>query len=117
MNLAALIVIATAFWGHTPACGDVGISAEDLPRSAEALPRKVIGLADTETCVITLDRSTLSESGQACMVTLHELGHLLLYVNPVGYRWPDGTVDHMHSPNPDSIMYPVMRKPRWPCVW
>lgn len=60
-----------------------------------------VGLADRDACLITLDRRKYAP-GEACMVTLHEYGHLL---------------ELQHSPNPNDFMYPVIRPPRWPCRW
>lgn len=43
----------------------------------------------------------------ACAVIVHEYGHLAGYYDPIGYTNPiTGIVDHSHSPDPRSIMYP-----------
>lgn len=53
----------------------------------------------------------------ACTILEHEALHELGYTNPVGYVWKDGTVDHTHSPDKRSIMYPFTldETASWPC--
>ena len=93
MPLAALLVIASAFWG-TPACGQPSITTE-------VLPPPIVGLATPSECLITLDRRQWA-AGEACQIALHEYGHLM---------------GRQHSLDPNDVMYPVLRPPRWPCAW
>jgi hypothetical protein len=93
--LSALLIIAMAFWGRTPACGVPTVVAADLPTG-------VAGLSDVAECRISVSRRFLNRAGRACMIVLHEDGHLL---------------GLLHSLDPGDIMYPVLRPTRWPCEW
>lgn len=95
MYLAPLLMIAAAFWGQTPDCGQPSIER------AQFLP-PVVGLADLGTCTIFVDPSRFQAAGWACMTVLHEYGHEL----GLG-----------HSSDPNNVMYPVIRAPVWPCKW
>lgn len=95
MSVFPLLVIAAAFWGQTPACGQPTIIQSELPPP-------VVGLADLATCRITLAADRQWQAGEACMTTVHEYGHLLGLA---------------HSRDPESLMYPVIRRPMWPCRW
>jgi hypothetical protein len=95
MHLVPLLMLAAAFWGQAPACGQPTITGAEL-----APP--VAGLADLATCSITIDPTRLQGAGAACMTVVHEFGHL------VGYG---------HSLDPNDVMYPVIRRPIWPCKW
>jgi hypothetical protein len=52
---------------------------------------------------------------QTCTVIVHEYGHLAGYYDPVGFTQPDGTADHLHSPDPHSVMYPTPAYSYPPC--
>jgi hypothetical protein len=110
MHLFPLLLLAAAFWGQTPACGQPSIEPA-------ALPAPLVGLANLADCSIVVDPKRLTFAGAACMVVVHEYKHLLGYYNPTGFTLPDGDVDHNHSPDPTDLMYPVMGKPVWPCAW
>jgi hypothetical protein len=95
MPLFPLLLIAAAFWGQTPACGQPTISRAELPPP-------VVGLADLSGCAILIDPSRLRGAGMVCMAVLHEYGHEL----GLG-----------HSTDPNNVMYPVIHAPVWPCAW
>jgi hypothetical protein len=95
MHLFPLLLLAAAFWGQTPACGQPSIKPA-------ALPAPVVGRADFADCSIVVDPSRLTYAGSACMTVVHEYGHEL----GLG-----------HSTDPNDVMYPVMGKPVWPCKW
>jgi hypothetical protein len=95
MPLFPLLIIAAAFWGQTPACGQPTITQAELGPS-------VAGLADLSTCSITLANELPLGAGWQCMVAVHEYGHLL---------------GMPHSSDPTNVMYPVIRPPMWPCKW
>jgi hypothetical protein len=99
MYLAPLLLIAAAFWGQTPDCGQPTIATASLPVAARL---EVVGTFDPDSCVIVVDPSHFRFSGAACMAVVHEYGHLL----GLG-----------HSLDPNNVMYPLMRRPLWPCVW
>lgn len=89
-------MIAKAYWGRAPECGRPQVVSA-------ALPPPTVGLADVVHCEIDVDRSALwGPAGEACMVAVHEYGHLL------GFG---------HSPDPNDVMYPLLREPAWPCAW
>jgi hypothetical protein len=95
MHLFPLLLLAAAFWGQTPACGQPSIGLTEFPPPT-------VGLADLADCSITVDPSRLTFAGAECMTVVHEFGHLL---------------GQEHSLDPESVMYPVLQKPVWPCSW
>lgn len=96
MVVESLVVLALAYWGQSPDCGLPAVKVDPLPQT-------FVGLAEADTCRITLDPEVFDRpTGSVCMVVIHEVGHLL------GFQ---------HSSNPNSLMYPVLREPRWPCKW
>jgi hypothetical protein len=96
MHLFPLLLLAAAFWGQTPACGQPSIEPA-------ALPAPLVGLANLADCSIQVDPTRLTFAGAACAVVLHEFGHL---------------VGREHSLDPTDVMYPIMRNPPpWPCAW
>lgn len=121
MTLVPLLLMAAAFWGQTPACGQPSITTRALPADPglELLGPEVhiVELATPRECLIEVDPSQLKFAGSACMAVFHGYGHLLGYDDPVGFRWPNGTIDHTHSPDPNNVMYPVMRRALRPCRW
>lgn len=94
-SLTALLLIAAAFWGQTPDCGQPSLTSAELPPP-------VVGFADLADCSIVVDPRRFYFSGAACVVVVHEYGHL------IGLG---------HSDDPTNVMYPVMQQPLRPCKW
>jgi hypothetical protein len=59
MHLFPLLLLAAAFWGQTPACGQPSIEEA-------ALPAPVVGFADLADCAISVDPTRLTFAGSAC---------------------------------------------------
>lgn len=99
-----------------PACAvDVELASaplgaeEGLPAAQGAFalggPRRYGGYVG---CKVVLDPSAPTWGpAKLCTILTHEFGHLTGYQDPVGFTRPDGYVDHDHSPDPASVMYPV----------
>lgn len=96
---------------YQPTCSPVVIETGPLQNGPQAIAE-----TDVSRCLITFAPGARAlPPDEVCGVMVHEYGHLATYSDPVGVTREDGTVDHFHSPDPTSIMYPEWRGSYEPC--
>lgn len=100
--------VADAHWPLSPCHG---LEVIQWMRGGVLAPEDdTIAVSTPDECLVQVawDRQARSRPSAdfLCGMLEHEYGHLAGYWDSVGVRADDGTVDHSHSPNQDSVMFP-----------
>ena len=98
--------IAAKVWNN-PCDGNVALKWVDMPVGMAAYVNVWLDTGKSD-CTVNFNVNQRSNWVEFCSTMIHEYGHVAGYRHPVGVRMANGEVDHFHSPDSNSIMFPYL---------